>query len=124
MFMIFSVGFCVLVRTKMIDDCLYRPPFVEFLWNLWRVKYLAVQFPKVALILLSMQEETLNAERTLRAGARGYGMKREASKNVLTSIHRRRVANLADLVPLVCAHPKLVRAWPKRDADGVRIPEA
>src|SRR6266480_1255202 len=25
----------------------------------------------------------------------------------------------ADLVPLVCAHPKLVFAWPKRDADGV-----
>src|SRR4030095_13349975 len=25
----------------------------------------------------------------------------------------------ADLVPLVCAHPKLVCAWPKRDADRV-----
>src|SRR5205809_3130261 len=25
----------------------------------------------------------------------------------------------ADLVPLVCAHPKLVCAWSKRDADGV-----
>src|SRR5438067_12958689 len=25
----------------------------------------------------------------------------------------------ADLVPLVCAHPKLVCAWPKRDADGI-----
>src|SRR5512132_4515713 len=25
----------------------------------------------------------------------------------------------ADLVPLICAHPKLVCAWPKRDADGV-----
>src|SRR4030095_9863950 len=25
----------------------------------------------------------------------------------------------ADLVPLVCAHPKLVCAWPKGDADGV-----
>src|SRR6266513_362329 len=25
----------------------------------------------------------------------------------------------ADLVPLVCAHPKLVCAWPKRDADSV-----
>src|SRR6266699_2145087 len=24
-----------------------------------------------------------------------------------------------DLIPLVCAHPKLVCAWPKRDADGV-----
>src|SRR6266550_7801481 len=25
----------------------------------------------------------------------------------------------ADLVPLVCAHPKLVCAWPKGDGDGV-----
>src|SRR5215467_13074035 len=25
----------------------------------------------------------------------------------------------ADFVPLICAHPKLVCAWPKRDADGV-----
>src|SRR6476646_11368788 len=25
----------------------------------------------------------------------------------------------ADLVPLVCAHPTLACAWPKRDADGV-----
>src|SRR5947208_13646225 len=25
----------------------------------------------------------------------------------------------ADLVPLVCAHPKLVCAWPKRDSDSV-----
>src|SRR5213596_2173837 len=25
----------------------------------------------------------------------------------------------ADLVPLICAHPELVCAWPKRDADSV-----
>src|SRR4029077_15029943 len=25
----------------------------------------------------------------------------------------------ADLVPLVCTHPKLVCAWSKRDADGI-----
>lgn len=52
------------------------------------VKDLAAQFPKVALIVLSMHDETLYAERALRAGARGYVMKREATKNVLTSIHR------------------------------------
>src|SRR6478609_3785723 len=52
------------------------------------VKQLAAQFPQVALIVLSMHDESLYAERALRAGARGYVMKREASKNVLTSIHR------------------------------------
>lgn len=52
------------------------------------VKHLAAQFPKVALIVLSMHDETLYAERALRAGARGYVMKREATNNVLSSIHR------------------------------------
>src|SRR5262245_19722515 len=47
------------------------------------VKHLAVQFPKVALIVLSMHDETLYAERALRAGARGYVMKREGSKHVI-----------------------------------------
>lgn len=52
------------------------------------VKHLATQFPTVALIVLSMHDEVLYAERALRAGARGYVMKREASKNVLASIRR------------------------------------
>jgi DNA-binding NarL/FixJ family response regulator len=52
------------------------------------VKQLAKQFPGVALIILSMHEEALYAERALRAGARGYVMKREASKSVLAAIRR------------------------------------
>ena len=52
------------------------------------VKDLRSQFPQVALIVLSMHDEALYAERALRAGAQGYVMKREASKNVLASIRR------------------------------------
>ena len=52
------------------------------------VKHLRSQFPQVALIVLSMHDEALYAERALRAGARGYVMKREASKNVLASVRR------------------------------------
>jgi DNA-binding NarL/FixJ family response regulator len=52
------------------------------------VKNLESQFPLVALIVLSMHEEALYAERSLRAGARGYVMKRESTKNVLASIRR------------------------------------
>ena len=52
------------------------------------VKDLAGRYPQVALIVLSMHDEALYAERALRAGARGYVMKREASKNVLASIRR------------------------------------
>jgi DNA-binding NarL/FixJ family response regulator len=52
------------------------------------VKNLESQFPLVALIVLSMHDEALYAERALRAGARGYVMKRESSKSVLASIRR------------------------------------
>ena len=52
------------------------------------VKQLGSQYPQVALIVLSMHDETLFAERVLRAGARGYVMKHETSKSVLASIRR------------------------------------
>ena len=52
------------------------------------VKNLQNQSPPVAVIVLSMHDEALYAERALRAGARGYVMKRETTKNVLTAIRR------------------------------------
>jgi DNA-binding NarL/FixJ family response regulator len=52
------------------------------------VKDLKVHFPDVALIVLSMHDEMLYAERAIRAGARGYVMKRETTKEVLTAIRR------------------------------------
>jgi DNA-binding NarL/FixJ family response regulator len=42
--------------------------------------------PEVAIIVLTMHDEALYCERALRAGARGYIMKREATKNVLQAI--------------------------------------
>jgi DNA-binding NarL/FixJ family response regulator len=52
------------------------------------VKTLTNQFPHLAVIVLSMHDEALYAERALHAGARGYVMKRETTKNVLTAIRR------------------------------------
>ena len=52
------------------------------------VKTLQTQFPSLSLIVLSMHDEALYAERALHAGARGYVMKRETTKNVLTAIRR------------------------------------
>jgi DNA-binding NarL/FixJ family response regulator len=52
------------------------------------VKNLNSQFPLVALIVLSMHDEALYAERALRAGAQGYVMKRESTRSVLASIRR------------------------------------
>jgi DNA-binding NarL/FixJ family response regulator len=44
--------------------------------------------PPVAVIVLSMHEESLYAERALRAGARGYIMKRETAKKVIGAIRQ------------------------------------
>ena len=52
------------------------------------VKDLKVHHPNVALIVLSMHDEMLYAERAIRAGAKGYVMKRETTKEVLTAIRR------------------------------------
>ena len=52
------------------------------------VKDLGVHFPGVALVVLSMHDELLYAERALRAGAKGYVMKRETTKDVLIAIRR------------------------------------
>jgi DNA-binding NarL/FixJ family response regulator len=42
--------------------------------------------PNVAMIVLSMHDEQVYAERCIRAGARGYIMKRETAKNVIQAI--------------------------------------
>ena len=50
------------------------------------VKDIKVHHPGVEIIVLSMHDEALYAERALRAGARGYVMKRESTKKILTAI--------------------------------------
>jgi DNA-binding NarL/FixJ family response regulator len=50
------------------------------------IKHLTAAQPAVAAIVLSVHDEVLYRERALRAGARGYIMKREATKNVLQAI--------------------------------------
>jgi DNA-binding NarL/FixJ family response regulator len=52
------------------------------------VKNSRASFPKLRLLVLSMHDETLYAERVLRAGAAGYIMKEEASENILSAIRR------------------------------------
>ena len=52
------------------------------------VKTLKNQYPDLAVIVISMHDEALYAKRALHAGARGYVMKRETTKNVLTAIRR------------------------------------
>lgn len=52
------------------------------------IRDLKLSCPRVAVLVLSMHDELLYAERALRAGARGYIMKREVTKNVILAIRR------------------------------------
>lgn len=50
------------------------------------IKSLRKLLPELAIIVLSMHEESLYAERAVRAGARAYLMKRETAKKVIAAI--------------------------------------
>lgn len=52
------------------------------------IKTLRVRHPALPILVISMHDESLYAERALRAGARGYIMKQEATEKVLTAIRR------------------------------------
>ncbi len=52
------------------------------------IKSLKQCHPNVAVLVLSMHDESLYAERALRAGARGYIMKRETTRKVVTAIRQ------------------------------------
>jgi DNA-binding NarL/FixJ family response regulator len=50
------------------------------------VKSIKGLYPAVTVLVLSMHDESLYAERVLRAGARGYIMKNEAAKKIIQGI--------------------------------------
>ena len=52
------------------------------------IKDIKIQHPSLPILTLSMHEESVYAERALRAGAKGYIMKREATKKVVTAIRK------------------------------------
>ncbi len=52
------------------------------------IKGLRQRFPKLLILVLSMHDESLYAERALRAGARGYITKQEATEKLIGAIRR------------------------------------
>src|SRR5438045_9559107 len=50
------------------------------------IKDLRVRHPELAVLVVSMHDESPLAERVIRAGARGYITKQEATRNVLSAI--------------------------------------
>src|SRR5579883_1166386 len=52
------------------------------------IKDLRARHPDVQVLVLSMHDETLHAERAIRAGARGYITKQEATKKIMVAIRQ------------------------------------
>ncbi len=52
------------------------------------IKDVRTQYPNLPVLALSMHDESLYAERALRAGAKGYIMKAEAAEKVITAIRK------------------------------------
>jgi len=52
------------------------------------IKNIRLQHPDLPILVLSMHDESLYAERALRAGARGYIMKQEAPEKVIIAIRQ------------------------------------
>jgi DNA-binding NarL/FixJ family response regulator len=52
------------------------------------MKNIKVQFPKLPVLMMSMHDESLYAQRSLRAGALGYIMKQEANSEVLNAVQK------------------------------------
>jgi DNA-binding NarL/FixJ family response regulator len=81
------------------------------------IKDIRAQFPKVLMLVVSMQDEMLHAERALRAGASGYIAKDEAADHVVQAVRQvlrgeayvsQRVA--AQMVARVTGRPQRVSA--------------
>jgi DNA-binding NarL/FixJ family response regulator len=84
------------------------------------IKDVKAAYPSVMIIVLSMHDEALYAERALRAGARGYIMKREATKNILQAIRAVRGGKLyvSEKMAMILAE-KFVEGVPTRQVSLV-----
>src|SRR5579863_2387877 len=52
------------------------------------LKDVRTRYPELPVLILSMHDESIYAERALRAGANGYIMKQEATEKVLVAVRR------------------------------------
>jgi DNA-binding NarL/FixJ family response regulator len=52
------------------------------------IKAIKVEFPLLPVLVVSMHDESLYAERALRAGAMGYIMKHEPAKTMKAAVHK------------------------------------
>jgi DNA-binding NarL/FixJ family response regulator len=82
-------------RQEAIDAILAKPPDLAIIDltlknsdGLELIKDIRVRWPKLRMLVVSMHDESLYAERVIRAGAMGYITKQEATRKILLAIRR------------------------------------
>jgi len=80
------------------------------------IKLLKARMPQLAVIVLSMHDEQLYAERCIRAGAAGYVMKRESSKQIVAAIREVLAGRMCVSGPIAAAFARKFVGG--RQADG------
>ena len=82
-------------RQEAIDAILTKPPDLVIVDltlknsdGLELIKDIRTRWPRMRMLVVSMHDESLYAERVIRAGAMGYITKQEATRNILLAIRR------------------------------------
>lgn len=83
------------------------------------IRLVQQRWPHLPILVLSMHSEELYAERALRAGARGYIMKQEATRVILTAIRR---VLAGELYVSPAMQDQLLRRVVGRRADQAKAP--
>jgi DNA-binding NarL/FixJ family response regulator len=82
-------------RQEGLDAILTNPPDLAIIDltlkdsdGLELIKDIRIRWPAMRILVVSMHDESLYAERVIRAGALGYITKQEATRNILVAIRR------------------------------------
>jgi DNA-binding NarL/FixJ family response regulator len=83
------------------------------------IKDIHSRWPLLHMLVVSMHDESLYAERVIKAGARGYITKQEATRNILLAVRRVLAGNIylndriaARILTRLTSHPNKVAAAP------------
>lgn len=80
------------------------------------IREVSARLPGVRVIVLSMHEEVFYAERALRAGARGYVMKRESTGQIVAAIRQVNAGKVYGDPALLAALAERLVGRPQEDA--------
>ena len=72
---------------RLKPDAIVMDLGLEDISGLEAIKRIHAVNPNIPVLVLSMHDEKVYAERTLKAGARGYVMKRETSEHILEALY-------------------------------------